>query len=47
MFIINTILINNLRSKTMNFNNKFAKIIGVSEDGIKNLEYITNYKNNN
>ena len=31
----------------MNFNNKFAKIIGVSEDGIKNLEYIINYKNNN
>jgi cell division GTPase FtsZ len=30
----------------MNFNNKFAKIIGVSEDGIKNLEYIINYKNN-
>lgn len=30
----------------MNFNNKYAKIIGVSEDGIKNLEYILNYKNN-
>ena len=30
----------------MNFNNKYAKIIGVSEDGIKNLEYIVNYKNN-
>lgn len=26
--------------------NKYAKIIGVSEDGIKNLEYIVNYKNN-
>lgn len=30
----------------MNFNNKYAKIIGVSEDGIKNLEYIVNYKDN-
>lgn len=30
----------------MDFNNKFAKIIGVSEDGIKNLKYIVNYKNN-
>ena len=30
----------------MNFNNKYAKIIGISEDGIKNLEYILNYKNN-
>lgn len=30
----------------MNFNNKYAKVIGVSEDGIKNLQYIVNYKNN-
>ncbi|MEG2727429.1 MAG: hypothetical protein RR940_04245 [Bacilli bacterium] len=30
----------------MDFNNKFAKIIGVSEDGIKNLKYIVDYKDN-
>lgn len=30
----------------MELNNKYAKVIGVSEDGIKNLQYIVNYKNN-
>ncbi|CEO34399.1 cell division GTPase [[Clostridium] sordellii] len=30
----------------MDFNNKYAKVIGVSDDGIKSLEYIVNYKNN-
>ena len=30
----------------MDLNNKYAKVIGVSEAGIKNLQYILNYKNN-
>lgn len=30
----------------MDLNNKYAKVIGVSEAGIKNLQYIVNYKDN-